>query len=205
MIFIIRHGQTDLNSRNVLQGRSDHPLNETGLRQAREAAGRLSGVRFDLSFSSPLRRAVQTAREIAPYLEPETDDRLIEMEYGPYEGLGLDSLPEEVLEFFGDFANNPAPEGMEPLEDVVSRAGSFMEDSCRTDLNILISTHAIAMKGILEHLTPGSNGSYWSKHIGNCSVYVTEFKDGKFTVPREYRFPIHLSSYRRGLFFGLQN
>ena len=42
MIYMIRHGQTELNNRQVLQGRSDHPLNETGIRQAREAAERLN-------------------------------------------------------------------------------------------------------------------------------------------------------------------
>ena len=52
--------------------------------------------------------------------------------------------------------------------------------------DILISTHAIAMKGILEYLTPGSDGAYWSKYIGNCAVYVAENRDGKFSVPEEW-------------------
>ena len=40
MLYIIRHGQTELNTKMLMQGRSDHPLNETGLSQAEEAAGR---------------------------------------------------------------------------------------------------------------------------------------------------------------------
>ncbi len=185
MLYIVRHGQTDLNSRKVLQGRSDHPLNAIGEEQAREIGDILSDVRFDRVFSSPLKRALRTAEIIAPYATISTDQRLIEMEYGPYEGLGLDSLPPEVLEFFSDFVNNSAPQGMEPLPEIVSRAGSFLESECRTDGDILISTHAIAMKGILEYLTPGSNGSYWPKYIGNCSVYTSEYRDGGFTVPKE--------------------
>ena len=47
MIYIIRHGQTVLNQRQVLQGRSDHPLNEVGIRQAQEAAVALGSVSFD--------------------------------------------------------------------------------------------------------------------------------------------------------------
>ena len=186
MLYIIRHGQTELNSRKVLQGRSDHPLNETGVAQAREAAEKLKGVRFDAVWSSPLVRAVQTARIVAHYREPRIDGRLIEMEYGPYEGLGLDALPPEVLTFFSDFVHNPAPEGMEPLQSVVERAGAFLNDRCRTDETVLISTHAIAMKGILEYLTPESHGSYWSKYIGNCAVYTAEYLPGVgWTVPRE--------------------
>lgn len=66
MIYIIRHGQTELNNKQVLQGRSNYPLNEKGIAQAREAAERLRFVTFSRVFSSPLIRAVQTAEIIAP-------------------------------------------------------------------------------------------------------------------------------------------
>ncbi len=42
------------------------------------------------------------------------------------------------------------------------------------------------MKGLLEYLTPASNGAYWSTYIGNCAVYVTECIDGTYTVPTEW-------------------
>ncbi len=136
--------------------------------------------------TSPLKRAVQTAQIVAPDVEPVIDDRLIEMDYGPYEGADLKALPPEVLTFFGDFVHNPAPAGMEPLNSVVDRADSFLEDVKNLHGNILISTHAIAMKGILEYLTPDSNGAYWSKYIGNCAVYVAECMDGKIGIPVEW-------------------
>ncbi len=186
MIYIVRHGQTELNSRQVLQGRSDFPLNDRGMQQANETKEKLKGIKFDAVYSSPLIRAVQTAKLIAPEKEPVIDGRLIEMDYGPYEGLSLENMPPEVLTFFSDFVNNPAPEGMEQLSSVVRRAGGFLEDCCKTEGNILISTHAIAMKGILEYLTPESRGSYWGKYIGNCAVYKTEFlPGGGWSVPEE--------------------
>ena len=186
MIYIIRHGQTELNISNALQGRSDHPLNGTGIRQAMEAAERLKGIPFAAVYSSPLIRAVRTAEIIVPTLNPVIDERLIEMEYGPYEGKSLRELGPEVLTFFRDFVHNPAPEGMEPLDSVVRRGGEFMEARCRTRENVLVSTHAIAMKGILEYLTPASGGSYWSKNIGNCAVYTAEYlPDGTWSVPVE--------------------
>ena len=185
MIYIIRHGKTDMNRANVLQGRSDQPLNEDGVLQARAAAGKLRGVSFSHVFSSPLIRAVQTARIIAPEA-PFLDERLIEMDYGPYEGLDLAHLPPEVLTFFRDFIHNPAPEGMEQLSSVVRRAGLFLEDIRNLSGNILISTHAIAMKGLLEYLTPASNGSYWSRFIGNCEIYTAEHENGRFGIPKPY-------------------
>lgn len=124
-IYIIRHGQTELNSRQVLQGRSDYPLNEAGIAQAEGAARRLQGIRFDRVYTSPLRRAVQTAEIVAPGVPQIVDRRLIEMDYGPYEGARLRELPPEVLTFFQDFVHNPAPDGMELLSSVEARAGSF--------------------------------------------------------------------------------
>lgn len=187
MIYIIRHGQTGLNKAKLLQGRSDTALNEKGKEQAEKALAFFEekGIHFDRVFSSPLIRARETAEICAPESDIEIDERLIEMDYGPYEGCDLENPPAEIIEFFSDFVHNPAPEGMEQLGDVVKRAGSFLEDIRSLEGNILISTHAIAMKGLLEYLTPESNGSYWSKYIGNCAVYCAENNHGIYTVPTE--------------------
>lgn len=187
MIYIIRHGQTALNQAKALQGRSNAPLNERGISQAEEAGLRLRarGVRFHRVYSSPLDRALQTAELAAGSAEIRVDQRLIEMDYGPYEGANLEHLPPEVLDFFSDFANSPAPVGMEQLSAVTGRLGEFLEaikDEARQG-DVLISTHAIAMKGALEYLTPDSGGRYWSKYVGNCEIYTAELKNGRYTVP----------------------
>ena len=188
MIYIIRHGQTEKNRANVLQGRSDIPLNDSGRQQAEEVRNRVikAGIHFDLVYTSPLIRAVQTAAIIAEGIPQLKDDRLIEMDYGPYEGMDLANPAPEVLEFFRDFVHNPAPNGMEPLQAIVVRLGSFLEEIREeaAEKNILISTHAIAMKGALEYLTPDSGGSYWSKFIGNCAVYTSEITtEGSWGIP----------------------
>lgn len=187
MIYIIRHGQTHLNQLHLLQGRSNAPLNDTGIGQAQKASLALQrqGISFDHVFSSPLDRALHTARIIAPNTAVSIDDRLIEMDYGPYEGIDLHHLPDEILAFFNDFVNTPAPQGMEQLFSVVQRTGAFLEDIRGLKGNTLVSTHAIAMKGALEYTTPGSNGGYWSKYIGNCSVYAVNNENGSLGVPFE--------------------
>ena len=186
MIYIIRHGKTELNRANVLQGHSDFPLDEEGVRQAEKAADMLRDVDFSYVFSSPLIRAIQTAGIIAPGKDIKTDGRLIEMDYGPYEGADLRNPPAEIQDFFRDFVHNPAPKGMEPLGDVVRRTGEFLEAVKAFSGNILISTHAIAMKGMLEYLTPGSGGSYWAKYIGNCAVCTAENSGGEIGIPHEF-------------------
>ena len=187
MIYIVRHGKTALNSARVMQGRIDCPLNEEGRKQAEEAARSLreNGVTFSFIFSSPLTRAVQTAEIIAGSKEMTTDERLLEMDYGPYEGSDLTNLSPELKRFFGDFVNEPAPEGMEPLESVTARMGSFLEGlrASAPDGNVLIVTHAIAMKGALEYLDPESRGSWWSRYVGNCDIFAFDITNGEYTVP----------------------
>lgn len=187
MIYIVRHGQTKLNRSHALQGRSDLPLDETGTEQALTVARELSGrgIAFDHVFSSPLRRAVQTARLICPSKTPQLDDRLLEMDYGPYEGADLKNPTPELRAFFKDFAHAPAPRGMEQLADVVARTGAFIGQVAALEGDILVSTHAIAMKGILEFLSPDSRGAYWSTYIGNCAVYAVEGRDGALRVVGE--------------------
>lgn len=187
MIYILRHGKTELNKANVLQGHIDYPLNDEGIRQAEDVAYMLRDIRFDHVYSSPLIRAVQTAKIVLPGIEPIIDDRLIEMDYGPYDGSDLKDPTPEVTAFFSDFIHNPAPEGMEPLESVVKRTGEFLESIKNLDGNILISTHAIAMKGILENLTPESHGSFWSNYIGNCALYTAENNNGQIGIPKLFR------------------
>lgn len=192
MIYIIRHGQTEGNVAKQLQGRRDIPLNETGVGQAQAAAEALrdAGVQFTRVYTSPLVRAAHTGSIVAAGVEQTVDERLIEMDYGPYEGMSLADPAPEVLTFFKDFAHNPAPDGMEPLQSVVDRLGSFLEEISGIAMheNVLVSTHAIAMKGALEYLTPDSGGKYWSTYIGNCAVYVSEVNaDGTWSIPREWR------------------
>ena len=64
MIYVIRHGQTDLNKERRMQGRSGLPLNEIGIEQAERLRDELGGIKFDIVYSSPQERAIQTA-EIA--------------------------------------------------------------------------------------------------------------------------------------------
>ena len=64
MIYIIRHGQTELNSRGMLQGRSDHALNETGIAQAREAAEKLRGISFSEVWSSGRCKRPRSSRRV---------------------------------------------------------------------------------------------------------------------------------------------
>ncbi len=201
-IYLIRHAQTAKNKAKVLQGRSNAPLNEEGREQSRRAAAFFAGkgIQFDRIYTSPLIRCVQTAQIVAGGKELLTldgnderitdriisDERLLEMDYGPYEGMSLEAPPPEIIHFFSDFVHNKEPEGMESLDSVKERLRGFLQSIAYQPWeSVLIATHAIAMKGALEVLTPDSGGSYWSKYIGNCAVYHSNCSSGRFSIPEE--------------------
>ena len=65
-LFLVRHGETDYNRKGIVQGRGvDTPLNEKGLQQAQALARRMTDEAIDAVHSSPLTRALQTARCVA--------------------------------------------------------------------------------------------------------------------------------------------
>ena len=89
MLYIMRHGRTEWNELHKLQGRTDIPLNEIGRSMARDAHYEYADVHFDLCFSSPLKRAKETAEIVLKdrNVPIKTDERLVEMSFGDYEGL----------------------------------------------------------------------------------------------------------------------
>lgn len=129
---------------------------------------------------------METARIIAPNVPAAADNRLIEMDYGPYEGIDLRDPPPEIVTFFSDFVCNPAPSGMEQLSQVVMRTGAFLEEIKGLSGNILISTHAIAMKAMLKYLSPESKGGFWSRHIRNCAIFTVDVANGAYGTPKEW-------------------
>jgi probable phosphoglycerate mutase len=88
-ILLARHGETDWNREGRFQGHADPPLNETGRAQAAELAAELKGVELAAVYSSPLRRAVETAAVVAAEhgLEPVAVDALREVDVGSWQGL----------------------------------------------------------------------------------------------------------------------
>ena len=86
-IYLLRHGRTLWNEAGRLQGRTDIPLSEDGRAAARAAGRALSDIAFDAAFSSPLRRARETAELILAGrgVAVQTDARLVELSFGAAE------------------------------------------------------------------------------------------------------------------------
>jgi broad specificity phosphatase PhoE len=129
VIAFVRHGETPPNRAGLLLGRSDVALTDEGRAQAQRVAGALAGLGVERVFTSPLRRACDTAAPIAAACGQavEVDERLVEVDYGEWEGRPLTDLAPDVVERWqrdGGFA----PPAGESLEVVDGRIASFCDE-----------------------------------------------------------------------------
>jgi alpha-ribazole phosphatase/probable phosphoglycerate mutase len=86
-VYFLRHGQTPYNAdSNRYCGRTDAPLTEKGIRQAMEVKDQLKNISLDAVYASPLQRAYETAKIAGGGREVRRDDRLIEVDFGAWEG-----------------------------------------------------------------------------------------------------------------------
>ena len=101
-IVLIRHGETDWNRDNRFQGHADVPLNSTGREQVRELADRLAGESFSVAYTSPLRRASESAALLAERLgiEVRSSDALKEVDVGAWSGLTTEEVAARFPEGF---------------------------------------------------------------------------------------------------------
>jgi len=105
VLYLIRHGETDFNATGRVQGHTESDLSELGLEQARRVEQRLRGVSFIRAYSSPLRRAVQTAEiALGGVTDVELCDGIKEINLGVWEGRTAAALrreyPREVKRWF---------------------------------------------------------------------------------------------------------
>ena len=108
-IYIVRHGETVWNKEKRLQGTADIKLNEFGRALAIETGRNLANVTINKIFSSPLKRAYETASLIRGNrdIEIETDDRIRELNFGDYEGQCFNDLFNDESTTFQQFFKHP--------------------------------------------------------------------------------------------------
>ena len=133
-IYLVRHGQTAWNKEEVFRGRTDIPLDETGLREAELAAEYFRPIHLQAIYSSPLSRARQTAQKIAQIhaLEAQPLDGIIDMSFGSWEGQSLREVEEKDGVRYRQWRDEPhlvKLPGGETLEEVRARAMAALDRS----------------------------------------------------------------------------
>lgn len=156
-LVVLRHGQTDLNASGRFQGQADIPLNAVGIAQAEAARRRLAGVTFDAVYSSPLSRALDTARLIRPDADIATDPRLMEIDVGSWSGRTWDEVKAEMPDYERHYANGVdfrrSATG-ETLAEVVARGLPAIEEIARRHPGglVLVVAHGLLLNRVIHAL-----------------------------------------------------
>jgi broad specificity phosphatase PhoE len=192
ILYYIRHGETDFNAEQRLQGRRDTLLNARGRLQAKHSGELLRdlfardnrGADGFVYVSSPLRRARETMEILRPPLglppHPyQTDARLLEISYGEWEGL---TLPEIEARMPGMLAERErdkwdfAPPGGESYRELTARIGEWYASLTR---DTVVAAHGGGVRALMALFHVLSKEKATHAQIAQGVVYV--FADGTMT------------------------
>lgn len=196
-IYIVRHGETLWNKEKRLQGSIDIELSDYGRRLAIETGKGLQNTVINKIFSSPLKRAYETAELIRgnrdiPII---TDARLRELSFGMYEGGDFSALIRDESLTLRYFFKQPqlyvAPDDGETLEALIKRAGEFMQEIIEpladdpANERIMIVAHGALNKAIMSYIKKHSIEYFWSGGLqSNCNVIIVDYssKTNKYNI-----------------------
>ncbi|MNZ62970.1 Glucosyl-3-phosphoglycerate phosphatase [compost metagenome] len=190
IIGFIRHGKTDWNAEGRIQGQTDIPLNNEGIRQAHALAERLSREDriWDVVVSSDLKRAYETARIISDKLHIPLlsgDVRLRERYFGEVEGTKEQERHSRWGKNWREAAN-----GVEPDVAVRARGMEAIKQwqQERPGQRVLVVSHGSFLAQIFAELC----AELEDQHLNNLSYSVMEFEDNRWH-PRLYNCTRHLN------------
>ena len=181
-IIFIRHGSTDVNNKRILQGQSiDSDLNDEGIKQVKDIIPELEKSNLNLIFSSPLRRAHQSAEIIGQHFKIpiKFDKRIMERDYGALGGKNwkdgskeMEVNEEEFISMQRNDRYDFRPYGGESSEDVKKRMVEFINyvKEEYPDKKILVATHG----GVIRLMHNLYKEEPFSKHkrMPNASIHI---------------------------------
>ena len=188
LFYFVRHGETEWNAAGRLCGRTDVPLSDAGRRQAQLLALRLKPIPFDALYSSPLRRALETASTLGRAIGREVvaDPRLVELSYGAWEGRTYEEIKRANPEIFSAWEQDPAsvapPEG-ESGEQLIERLKPFLADVAQRHPigSVAVVCHRTVCRLLACHIL-GAPLSEYRKLIpmDNAALNVFETREGQW-------------------------
>lgn len=205
-IYIVRHGQSLGNLKGGFAGHTDYPLSELGHKQARITADFLKNEHIDTVISSPLSRAMQTAKPIANdrNLEVLTDEGFIEMNFGNWEGMAIEEVEEKYDGAFTvwktEMYKTVCPNG-ESTIDCYNRAVKALKETAEkyNGKDICITSHGAVIKCLCCYLHGMPIERLQDiKWADNASVTKLEYKDGAFEIIYESKSD-HMGEFVTGV------
>jgi broad specificity phosphatase PhoE len=168
-LWLARHGETEWSLSGQHTGITDIPLTENGREQAKLVGERLAGRQFAAVLTSPMTRARETARLAGYGDQAEIDDRLMEWNYGEYEGRTTADIRKEVPGW--TVWTHPTPGG-ESAAEVGARADAVIERVRSINGNVIIFSHGhfLRVLGTRWIGLPPEDGARFALSTGTFSV-----------------------------------
>ena len=189
LIYLVRHGQTAWNREEIFRGRTDVPLDETGLKQAELVGQYFSGMQIDAIYSSPLARARETARAIARLrnLKVEPLEAMIDMSFGNWEGHAHQEIREIDSETYRQWVESPhlaRLPGGESLDDVRVRSMAALEDLVRNHPgeNLVLVSHRVICKVLICAILGLDNSHFWQITQDTTAINLIQHRNGKYIL-----------------------
>jgi broad specificity phosphatase PhoE len=184
--WLVRHGETAWNRARRFQGARDIELSDRGRAQAERLGAALAGERFDGVYTSPLRRARDTAAACGARLDlaPVALDGVREVGLGEWEGLPVETVVERYGDHYGRWLAAPAgnpPPGGEPLDALQRRVRAAIQSLAarHPDGRVLVVSHG----GVIAAFVCGCLGlaldALWRIRVENASVTRVELPAGR--------------------------
>lgn len=203
-LILARHGQTLWNVDKIYRGRSDVALDEVGTRQAELLGKYLSNYELEAIYSSPLKRALDTANIIARHrkIDVQIAGGLIDFDYGEWQCLPEREVKKLYPALLNEWHNNPHKvrmPGGESLEDVGRRAMKVVNDvipKCRE--SVVLVSHRVVNKILICSLLGVDNSHFWSIRQDVGGITVFDYLDGRFILTK-HNDTAHLRELQRPL------
>jgi 2,3-bisphosphoglycerate-dependent phosphoglycerate mutase len=184
-IVLVRHGETDWNRDNRFQGHADPPLNDTGREQARALAEQLRGEGLVVAYTSPLRRAAETAAILGEVLglAAVPEDALMEVDVGSWSGLTRDEVEARFPSGYARWLEyGHGWDDGESYDELGGRvvAGLSRISARHCDVAVLAVTHGGPIRSALAAAdgVPFDEARRSIHVIGNCAIVRLVVRDG---------------------------
>lgn len=163
---LLRHAESEYNNLGLFQGRLNSGLSKHGIKETMERAKDFDSSLFDVCFSSPLMRTLQTTEILVPDLPYLCDERLIERNLGDWQNT---PITREKLYFLNQLYQTP-PNG-ESIDSIMNRVQNFMDflDEHYSDKRILVITHSGIISAIQMIL------GLETKEVDNLETFKVNF------------------------------
>jgi broad specificity phosphatase PhoE len=188
-LYLVRHGQTAWNKEEVFRGRTDIPLDETGLKEAELAGEYFKTLDIETVYSSPLSRAWQTAQKISRFhsLDVQALEGLLDMSFGSWEGRSLKEVKETDGERYRQWREEPhllRLPGGETLAEVRARTMSALEEVIRKhpEKTVILVSHRVINKVLICGVLGLDNSHFWQIQQDTTAINLIQHRNGKYIL-----------------------